>query len=149
MLKREIKYEDFDGNKTSEIFYFNLSKPELIELELEVEQGYGKMLTSIIETKNNKALIQKFKELVLMSYGQKSDDGKRFIKTDKLREEFSQTAAYSELFMELATDDNAAVTFLTGILPREMRNEIEKAVPVVTEQFAQSSPPVAPTPPSN
>lgn len=127
MLKREIKYEDFDGNQTSEIFYFNLSKPELIELEVEYKQGFGKILESIVETKDNKELIAKFKQIILMSYGKKSDDGKRFIKSDQLREEFSQSAAYNELFMELATNDNAAVIFLTGVLPKDIAAEVEKA----------------------
>lgn len=126
MLKREIKYEDFDGNETSEIVYFNISKPELIELEVMYEQGFGRMLEQIIETKDNKELVSRFKDLVLMAYGQKSEDGKRFIKSDKLREEFSQTAAYQELFMELATDENAAVIFLKGILPKDIVIEQDK-----------------------
>jgi hypothetical protein len=132
MLKREIKYEDFNGEEVTEIFYFNLSKPELIELEVGYTQGFGQMLQSIVESRNNKEIIAKFKEIVLMAYGIKSDDGKRFIKSDKLREEFSQTAAYAELFMELATNDQAAVIFLNGVLPREFRGDIEAAAASIT-----------------
>jgi len=127
MLKREIKFEDFDGNQTSEIHYFNLSKPELIELEVEYDQGFGKMLERIVETKNSRDLIKQFKEIVLLAYGEKSEDGRRFIKNDKLREEFSQTAAYNALFMELAMDDGAAVTFLTGVLPKDIAGDVSKA----------------------
>lgn len=123
MLKREIKYEDFNGNEVSEIFYFNMSKPELIELEVEYDEGFGQMLERIIETKESKELINIFKRLVLMSYGQKSDDGKRFIKSEELKEAFAQSAAYSALFMELATDDGAAVTFIRGLLPKDMQGE--------------------------
>jgi hypothetical protein len=124
MLKREIKYEDFDGVETSDIVYFNLSKPELIELDVEHGEGFGRVLERIIETKDNKELVKLFKDIILMAYGQKSEDGKRFIKSEKLREEFSQTAAYSSLFMELATDDEAAVKFLTGLLPADMRETV-------------------------
>jgi hypothetical protein len=126
MLKRVIEYEDFNGNQTSEIFYFNLSKSELIEMEVEYKQGMGQMLQDIIDSKDEKELITKFKEIILSAYGQKSDDGKRFIKSDSLREEFSQTAAYTELFMELATNDDAAVQFLSGILPRDVVAQLNK-----------------------
>ena len=138
MLKREIKFEDFDGNQTSEIFYFNISKPELIELEVEYDQGFGKLLERIVESKNNKDLIAMFKRIVLMAYGQKSEDGKRFIKSDKMREEFVQTAAYNELFMELATDDNSAATFLKAILPKDLVGDIDKAILTNTEDLSQT-----------
>lgn len=128
MLKREIKYEDFDGNEVIDTFYFNISKPELVELEVTYSQGFGAMLQQIIETKDNKALIAKFKEIVLMAYGEKSEDGKRFIKSDELKLRFSQTAAYISLFMELAMNDGAAATFIKGILPRDMAGEIDKAI---------------------
>lgn len=137
MLKREIAYEDFNGNQTSDIIYFNISKPELIELESNYDGGFSGLIEAIVESKDNKALIQKFKEIVLMAYGQKSEDGKRFIKSDQLREEFSQTAAYSALFMELATDDGAAALFVKGVLPKDMRGELDKAT--------QPKPPSSPT----
>jgi hypothetical protein len=127
MLKRDISYEDYNGNQVSDVFYFNFSKPELIEMEVEHKNGLAAMINSIIETKDNKKLIALFKDIVLMAYGQKSDDGKRFIKSDQLREEFSQTAAYSALFMDLATNESAAVDFLKGVLPRDMVGEIDKA----------------------
>ncbi len=110
-------------------------------MEVEYEGGLGKMLQSIIETNNHKELIKKFKEIVLLAYGQKSEDGKRFIKSDQLREEFSQTAAYSALFIELATNDNAAADFLKGALPKDMGIEIDKAV----SQKTVPSPPSPPT----
>lgn len=142
MLKREIEFEDYNGDKTSEIFYFNISKPELIELEVMYDQGFGKMLERIVEEKDNKELVRHFKELVLLAYGQKSEDGKRFVKSDQLREEFSQTAAYSELFMQLATDDNAATVFLKGILPKDVAGEIDKAELVaLPNQNVSTTPP--------
>lgn len=127
MLKREIAYEDFNGNQVSEVFYFNIAKNELVELEVEFDQGFSSFIQGVIDAKNHKELIKQFKALVLMAYGKKSEDGKRFIKSDQLREEFSQSAAYQTLFMELATNDNAAVIFLQGVLPKDMQGEIQKA----------------------
>ncbi len=127
MLKRSITYEDFNGYETTDIFYFNVSKPELIELEVEYDQGFGEMIQTVIDSKDNKSLIRIFKKIVLLAYGQKSEDGKRFIKSEKLREEFSQTAAYSALFMELAGDDGAAAIFIKGVLPKDMAGEVDKA----------------------
>ncbi len=143
MLKRQISFEDFNGNEATEVFYFNISKPELIELEVEYSEGFGAMIQSVVDAKDNKALIKAFKDIVLMAYGQKSVDGKRFIKTEQLREEFSQTAAYSALFMELAMDDNAAVIFLRGVLPKDMAGEFDKGI-----ASASPSPPtpITPTP---
>ncbi len=132
MLKRSISYEDFNGNDATDIFYFNISKPELIELEVEFKEGFSTMLQSIIETNDSKQLIKRFKEIVLMAYGKKSEDGKRFVKSDQLREEFAQTAAYSALFMDLATDDSAAIVFLKGILPKDMTGDLDKAIAEAT-----------------
>lgn len=133
MLKRAINFEDFEGNATTEIFYFNISEPELIELEVEFDKGFKAMLESIIEAKDHKNIVKRFKEIVLLAYGEKSVDGKRFVKNDRLREEFSQTAAYGALFMELATDDNAAVIFLKGVLPKKLTGaDFDKAVAEVS-----------------
>jgi len=126
MLKRDITYEDFNGNTVTETFYFNISKPELVEMDVEYKEGMHAFLQKIIDTKDAKELIVQFKTLVLMAYGQKSEDGKRFIKNDQLREEFSQTAAYQALFMELATDDNAVALFIKGILPKDLAAVVDQ-----------------------
>lgn len=126
MLKLPITYEDFDGEKVTEDFYFNLSKPELLEMEVGHEKGYSAFLKKIVDTTDRKALVEQFKQVILLAYGQKSDDGKRFIKNDQLREEFSQTAAYQHLFMELASDSDAASKFINGLMPKELVAELEK-----------------------
>ena len=141
MLKRPIKYEDFNGDTVTEDFYFNLSKPELLELEVEIEGGFGQMLQTIVKSENVKALVKEFKRIIIMSYGIKSDDGRRFMKSDEIRTEFEQTAAYHTLFMELATDDKAAVKFLQGVLPKDMQGEIDTDVVKVA--------PLPPTPPTS
>lgn len=140
MLKRDITYTDFNGDTVTEVFYFNLSKPELIELEVEYENGLADALQRIIKSDDAKAIIKEFKRLILISYGQKSPDGKRFIKSDQLREEFSQTAAYQSLFMELGTQAEAAVTFIKGVLPQDMAEEVDKGVATITTPT--STPPI-------
>lgn len=117
MLKKAITYTDYDGNTTTEDFYFNLTKAELIELELSEEGGLEYTIKKISATRDSKKVLELFKTIILKAYGEKSADGRRFIKNDKLREEFSQTEAYSELFTELATDADAAAAFFNGIIP--------------------------------
>lgn len=124
MLKRSIKYDDYNGEPSEDTYYFNISKPELIEMEVEAEGGLSKMIEECIKAKDHKTLIKLFKEIVLKAYGIKSEDGKRFIKSSELCLEFSQTAAYNALFIELATNDEAAATFLKGVLPKDMVDEI-------------------------
>lgn len=117
MLKKTMTYTDYDGNQRTEDFYFNLSKAEVAEMQMSAAGGLDKMINRIISEQDGKRIIELFKDLVLRSYGKKSDDGKRFIKSKELAEEFSQTEAYSDLFMELATDSEAAAAFVNGIVP--------------------------------
>jgi hypothetical protein len=138
MLRREITYEDFNGDQVTDVFYFNISKSELVELEVQFDQGFGAMLQKIIDERDNNELVKRFKEIILMAYGKKSEDGRRFIKSDEIREEFTQTAAYDTLFMELATDDKAASVFLKGILPKDMGAEIEKIETKVAPEVPSS-----------
>lgn len=128
MLKKTITYTDYDGNERKEDFYFNLTKAELLEMELSTPGGMEKMIQNILDAQDLPELIKMFKKLILLSYGKKSDDGKRFIKSDILREEFTQTEAYSDLFMELSMDADAATEFINGIIPDslDMEKEMKK-----------------------
>ena len=117
MLKKTITYEDFDGNERTEDFYFNLSKAEIMEMELSVSGGMTQMLNRIVSEQDGEKIIKTFKEIILKAYGEKSPDGKRFIKSEELSTAFSQTEAFSQLFMELATDADAAAKFVNGIIP--------------------------------
>jgi hypothetical protein len=121
MLKRDITYEDFNGDPQTESFYFNLSKPELVELEFSFKGGLAAAIQKIIDSKDYGLLISEFKKIILMSYGIKSEDGKSFIKSEELSHKFSQTAAYNALFIELATNENSAADFITGIIPKDMK----------------------------
>lgn len=119
MLKKTMTYVDFDGNERTEDFHFNLSKTELMEMELNRGGGMSDMLKAIVAAKDVERIGAIFKEILLKAFGEKSPDGKRFIKSKELSEAFSQTVAYDNLFMELATDANAASAFITAVLPKK------------------------------
>ena len=116
MYKKTIKYEDFNGVQREEKFYFNLSKAELMEMELSTEAGVEEKIRVLIATKNNAEIMQIFKDLILKSYGIKSEDGTRFIKSQELRDSFEQSNAYSELFMEILSSSDAQVEFINGVI---------------------------------
>jgi hypothetical protein len=117
MLKKSITFEDYNGVTITEDFFFNLTKSELVELEVSEKEGFAEALKAIVAAADGAVIIAKFKAIILLAYGIKSEDGRRFIKSDALREEFSQTEAYSQLFIELCTDAEAASRFIKGIVP--------------------------------
>ena len=123
MLKKTITYIDYNGMERTEDHYFNLSESEIMEMEMSTPGGLAEMITKIVSTKDAPSIIKIFKELILKSYGEKSADGKRFMKSDELSTAFSQTPAYDKLFMELATDADAASAFVNGIVPSNTSNK--------------------------
>lgn len=133
MFKKTISYVDYDGVERKEDFYFNLSKGELLEMELGVEGGMKKMLLKIIEEQDNKKIFSVFKNIVLKSYGEKSPDGKRFIKSDDISTAFSQTEAYSELMMDLCTEADSATAFINGIIPKVSQEDKKQAMLKIAE----------------
>ena len=126
MLKKTIKYTDYNGVERTEDFYFNLNKAEIMEMQLTTVGGLDAYLKKIISAQDMPTLMRIFKDLILKSYGVKSDDGRRFIKNEKLREEFEQTEAYSILYMELSTDAESAAAFVNGIIPADVAKQLPK-----------------------
>ena len=124
MLKKNIKYTDYNGVEREETFLFNLTKAELMEMEMGTTGGLAEMIQNIVQTEDAPAIIKIFKDIILKAYGEKSADGKRFVKVNDagipLSIGFSQTEAYSQLFMELATDADAAANFIKGIIPSDI-----------------------------
>ena len=121
MLKKTFNYTDYNGVARTEDHYFNLSEAELMEMELSTTGGLAEMINKIIAAQDAPAIVKMFKELVLKAYGVKSDDGRRFMKVkpdgSRYADDFKETEAYSQLFMELATDADAAAKFVNGIVP--------------------------------
>lgn len=128
MLKKVIKYTDFNGNERNEEFWFHMSEAELAEMQLSVNGGMENLMRQIINTRDTARLIKIFKDLVLNSYGEKSIDGRLFQKSPELSRAFSQTPAYSILFMELATDAEKAAEFLNGIVPSSLKTKVEQGM---------------------
>ena len=126
MLKETRTYEDYNGVERTEDFYFNFSKAELTEMEMSLDGGLQGYLEKIVKAKDNKELVKYFKMIVLKAYGEKSEDGKRFIKSEEMQKAFSETPVYSDIFMELATDEEAGARFVNGIIPKDLAKEIEK-----------------------
>ena len=126
MYKRTLTFKDFNGNERTEDYYFHFSKAELLEMEMGKTGGLENYVNKIVKTQDTPELMKVFKELLLKSYGEKSLDGRRFVKSPELSEAFSQTEAYSMLFMELATDDEKAAEFVNNVIPSDLKDEVAK-----------------------
>lgn len=131
MLKKTITYTDYNGNDRTEDFYFNLSKSELATMQMSVDGGLKERLELIVQKQNIPALIETFRDLIHRSYGEKSPDGRQFLKKDAnghdLATAFEQTEAYDQLFMELCYNAEAASKFVNGVLPKDLSEAVEKA----------------------
>lgn len=144
MLKKSIKYTDFNGEQATDIHYFNLTTTELIELELS-QDGFIEMLKRIVETRDNVQLFAMFKKIILGAYGRKSDDGRRFDKFDadgrSYSVEFSQTAAYDALFLEFALDQDKLIEFIKGVMPASLTTSVEGDInEALKKQFGATDP---------
>lgn len=141
MLIKTITYTDFEGTKRTEEFHFNLMESELTEMNLSTHGGLEKELKRIIDSQNEAEIIATFKNIILKSYGIISNEGRRFMKSEELSTAFSQTNAYSKLYMELATDSKAAAEFINGIVPDEYRTPEEPPIltPVPSNDSAKAT----------
>lgn len=126
MIKKTIKYTDYNGVEREEDFYFHLNKAELAEMELSRDGGLTEWVSKVVKEQRNSEIIKLFKDLVLNAYGVKSDDGRQFIKNEDVRNSFAQTEAYSELFMELAMNADSAAEFVNGLVPDDISKMTEK-----------------------
>lgn len=127
MLKKTMTYVDFDGNERTETFYFNLTQAEIAEMELSTKGGLAEKINRVVAAEDGETIIAMFKEIIGKAYGEKSADGKLFVKNKEVREAFMQTQAYSDLFMELATNPEAASAFINGIIPANIANPPPKS----------------------
>lgn len=126
MLKKTITYTDYDGNQRTEDFYFNLTKAELTNMFNSVSGGLEKYLTRIVAAQDGPALMNAIRDIVKASYGEKSLDGRRFMKSEEIFKNFEETEAYSVFFMELMGDDEAALNFIISVLPQDMQGAIRQ-----------------------
>lgn len=128
MLKKTITFKDLDGNDVTEDFYFNLTKAEVAEAELSFKGGLSIYLNEIIAAEDGGAIIKAFKEIIKLAVGRRSEDGRRFEKSEEITNDFLQTDAYSQMFMELVTNATLAAEFVQGIVPADMADEMKKTI---------------------
>lgn len=126
MYKITETYTDYDDNQRTEDFYFNYSQAELADMQFSVAGGLAGMIDTIIKTNDFPELVKLFRELIQKAYGQKSNDGRRFIKSPELTKEFTETEAYSQIYIRLATDTNAAQEFLNNVISKNMRDKMQQ-----------------------
>lgn len=127
MYKITKTYTDFNDNERTEDFYFHLTEAEVMKMQMSTKGGLAEMIKSVVASQDAPAIIKIFEDLVAKAYGQKTPDGRGFIKNDTIRAEFEQTQAYSDIFMELATDADAAAKFVNGIIPANLSKKLENA----------------------
>lgn len=132
MFKKTIKYTDYNDVERTEDFYFNLSRAELTKLELSYQSGYAEMMRRAIDANNGPEIMSMFDRIIRMAYGEKSEDGRRFVKSEDISEAFAQTPAYDSLFMELCTDAKAAADFVNNVIPADLREQANQQENVVT-----------------
>lgn len=126
MIKKTITYTDYNEVERTEDFYFHLTKAEVMKMQMGTTGGLAEMIQRIVAAQDMPTIIATFEDMVLKAYGVKSPDGKQFIKNDELRTAFSQTEAYSQLFMELALDADKAAEFVNGIMPPDVQKDLAK-----------------------
>ena len=128
MLKKTITYRDYNDVERTEDFYFHMSKAEIMEMELGTTGGFAETVKKIVAAQDQPTLMKIFKDFVLQAYGEKSADGKRFMKIapdgHRLADDFAQTEAYSQLYMELITDADAASKFINGVVPEDVSKQV-------------------------
>ena len=123
MVKKTITYTDYNGVERTEDFYFNLTEAELIDMQMNEVGGLGELIQKVTAARDDVTTYNIFKDLIRRAYGEKSPDGKRFIKTPEVKDAFMQTEAYSIIFMELMQDEEKAAAFVNGIIPQKLLAE--------------------------
>ena len=130
MHKITETYTDFDGNTRTEDFYFNFTEAEITKMQFGTEGGLSAMINRIVAAQDTPRLIEIFEDLIKKAYGVKSPDGRRFIKNDEITKEFTETNAYSQIYMRLATDADAATKFVNDVVPKKKEEAKDKVIPV-------------------
>ena len=123
MLKKTVTYIDYNSTERTEDLYFNISKAELAEMELGVTGGFSEMMKKIVAAQDVPSIVKIVKDLILKSYGEKSSDGRRFIKSPELSEAFSQTEAYTEVFLDLVASAENMADFVNAIIPSDINRK--------------------------
>ena len=134
MIKKTYTVVDYDGVERTRDRYFDISEAECIDMEMSIDGGYAELLEQIVKEQNAVEIYKRFKEVVLLAYGEKSSDGTRFVKSSELSIAFTQTKEFSLLMRELTSDAKAAAKFMEGIFPK-----VQGKKPVLTVANADNN----------
>ena len=126
MIKKTVTYTDYNGEQRTETFYFHYTEAEILDMEMSEEGSFIDRIQRIIDAKDKTALMKLIKKFVIDAYGVKSEDGKRFMKNDELKTAFLECPAYSDIFMEMVTNDEVAADFVNGVIPSTMKDRVAK-----------------------
>ena len=126
MIKKTVTYTDYNGEQRTETFYFHYTEAEILDMEMSEEGSFADRIQRIIDAKDKTALMKLIKKFVIDAYGVKSEDGKRFMKNDELKTAFLECPAYSDIFMEMVTNDEIAAEFVNGVIPSTMKDRVAK-----------------------
>ena len=126
MIKKTVTYTDYNGEQRTETFYFHYTEAEILDMEMSEEGSFVDRIQRIIDAKDKTALMKLIKKFVIDAYGVKSEDGKRFMKNDELKTAFLECPAYSDIFMEMVTNDEIAAEFVNGVIPSTMKDRVAK-----------------------
>lgn len=121
MLKKTYTYTDYNGVERTESFYFHFTEAEILDMEMSTEGGFAERVQRIIDAKDQAALMKLIKQFVIDAYGVKSDDGRRFIKNEEVKTAFLECPAFSDIFMDMVTNDELAAEFINGVIPDTMK----------------------------
>lgn len=127
MYKKTVTFTDYNGNQRTKDCYFNLNKVECTQLQVSTKEAFDEHIKKIVESEDKEAIFDIFNKIILKAYGEKSEDGLRFVKSDKISEEFSQTEAYVEVFMDIATNPTSAEEFIKGTFPSDFVKQIPQS----------------------
>ena len=146
MIKKSVTCEDFNGNPYEQDCYFHLSESELVEFETSMNGGVTTMFEKILKETDVEKIMREFKKFFLMSYGEKSLDGRHFLKNDRVLEDFVSSPAYDKIFMELCQDPEAQIAFIRGVMPKRVTDSKEFQEQVEQLKDQQTALPVVETP---
>ena len=116
MLKKIVKYIDFNGNERSDTLYFNLTDVEVARLEVKFPGGLEKYINNFNAEERPDEILDLFETVLEMSYGIKSEDGRHFRKPPENTRDFMESAVYTKIFFELLSDADVAADFFKAVV---------------------------------
>lgn len=128
MLKKRITYTNFEDEEVTETFYFNLTKADLMEMEVSKRGGLNGYIERIQETNDAGLVFEELKSLMSRSVGRLAPDGRGFSRSQQIRDEFMNSEAFSNFILEMLTDPQLAAEFIQGLIPKNIESEVDRIV---------------------